>query len=117
MYDPGRQSSGGSKMHPGAQLSRRERAAMERMLALEHGGAPPIAMPPPELLPRRPPSFVDPTPREPPAVVPTVTRRDPASNPGHALRSAAMAFSSEATRPLTAPYVPTGMKQGVSIGP
>ena len=72
MYDPGRQSSGGNKMHPGAQLSRRERAAMERMLALEHGGAPPIAMPPPELLPRRPPSFVDPTPREPPAVVPTV---------------------------------------------
>ena len=59
MYDPGRQSSGGNKMHPGAQLSRRERAAMERMLALEHGGAPPIAMPPPELLPRRPPSFVD----------------------------------------------------------
>ena len=90
MYDPGRQSSGGSKMHPGAQLSRRERAAMERMLALEHGGAPPIAMPPPELLPRRPPSFVDPTPREPPAVVPTVPRRDTASNPGHALRSAAM---------------------------
>ena len=62
MHDPGRQSSGGNKMHPGAQLSRRERAAMERMLALEKGGAPPIAMPPPELLPRRPPSFVDPTP-------------------------------------------------------
>ena len=90
MYDPGRQSSGGNKMHPGAQLSRRERAAMERMLALEHGGAPPIAMPPPELLPRRPPSFVDPTPREPPAVVPTVPRRDTASNPGHALRSVAL---------------------------
>ena len=37
---------------------------MERASALAQSGAAPIAMPPPELLlPRRPPSFVDPTPR------------------------------------------------------
>ena len=72
MYDPnGRHhpppgGGGGNKMQPPPEgtLSRRERAAMERASALAQSGAAPIAMPPPELLlPRRPPSFVDPTPR------------------------------------------------------
>ena len=82
MYDPGRQSSGSNKMHPGAQLSRRERAAMEPDKLAEHGGAPPIAMLRPSSCPgdRRPSSI---PPRvSPPAVVPTVPRRDTASNPG-----------------------------------
>ena len=84
MYDPnGRHhpppgGGGGNKMQPPSTgtLSRRERAAMERASALAQSGAAPIAMPPPELLlPRRPPSFVDPTPRvSAPVAVPYDTR-------------------------------------------